>query len=102
MSWDTFAPNYTRVAASQTDVAIGTSGTAGGTIRIYNISMSATGGAGTVTLEEYNSSTVIATFQVPSGVSFTLGGNGFLCRNGLQVTTSANVECTIFHSNVGA
>jgi hypothetical protein len=102
MGWDNFAPNYTRVAASQTDVAIGTAGTAGGTIRIYNISMSATGGVGTVTLEEFGTTTVIATYQVASGVSFTLGGNGFLCNKGLQVTTSSNVEVTIFHSNVGA
>jgi hypothetical protein len=102
MGWDAFAPNYTRVAASQTDVAIGTAGTAGGTIRIYNISMSATGGAGTVTLEEFGTTNIIATYQVPTGVSFTLGGNGFLCSKGLQVTTSSNVEVTIFHSNVGA
>lgn len=100
--WDSFAPNYTRVAASQTDTAIGTGGTAGGTIRIYNLSMSSTGGAGTVTLEEFGTTTVIATYQVPSGVSFTLGGNGFLCPRGLQITTSSNVEVTVFHSNVGA
>lgn len=98
MGWDNFAPNYTRTAASQTDAAIAS----GGSIRIYNISMSSTGGAGTVTLEEFGTSTVIATYQVASGVSFTLGGNGFLAAKGVQVTTSSNVECTIFHSNQGA
>lgn len=102
MGWDAFAPNYTRVAASQTDVAIGTGGTAGGTVRVYNIHVSATGGAGTITLEEYNTTNIIMTIQVASGVSFTLGGNGFNAHKGLQVTTSANCECTIFHSNVGS
>jgi len=101
MGMENFAPNYTRVAASQTDVAIGTGGTAGGTIRVYNISMSATGGAGTVTLEEFGTTTVIATYQIPTGTSFTLGGNGFNAHRGMQVTTTANVECTVFHSNVG-
>ena len=97
MGWDTFASNYTRIAASQTDVAI----VAGGTVRVYSLSMSASGGAGTVTLEEYNTTNIIATFQVPSGVSLSTN-NRFLARNGLQVTTSANVEVTVYHSNAGA
>ena len=98
MSWDTFAPRFTRVSTNQTDSAI----LSGATCRIYNIVCAANGGAGTVTLEKYGTTTVIATFEILSGDTVVLGGNGFLADGGVQVTTSANATCTVFHSGPGA
>lgn len=98
MGWDTFAPKYTHVAASQTDSAIA----AGASVRVYNISAGSNGGAGTVLVEEYGTTNVILKWDIVSGDTILLGGNGFLADKGLQVTTTGGATCTVFHSNAGA
>lgn len=98
MGWDTFAPRYTHVAASQTDSAV----LSGATCRVYNVVMGSNGGAGTVLIEEYGSANVIMKVDILSGDTIVLGGNGFLADKGLQVTTTGGATCTVFHSNAGA
>ena len=97
MGWDQFAVKSTRVA-NATDQAI----EGGNSIRVYNIVCAANVGAGTVTIELYNTSTVLVSFEILSGDTVVLGGNGFLADKGIQVTASTNASCTIFHSNAAA
>lgn len=92
---------YTRVAASQTDSAIESEGT----ITVYTIVCANTDtSAATVTLEESDGSTVIQTIRVLGDTTVTLsfGGGGQLFHKGLNVTTPANVTCTVYHSHAGA
>lgn len=98
MSWDTFAPRYTHVAASQTDSAI----LSGASCRVYNIVAGSNGGVGTLLIEEYGTTNVILKFDIVSGDTIVLGGNGFLAAKGLQITTTGGAYCTVFHSNAGA
>ena len=97
MGWGTLAPKYTRIAPNQINVAI----EAGAAVKVYSISMSASPFNGVVTLEEYNTTNVIATFNIPSRTSLSTN-NRLLARNGLQVTTNASAEVVVYHSNAAA
>lgn len=89
-------PNWTRVAAGQTDSAIA----AEGSIVVFAIHIAATS-AGIVTIEEGDGSTVIMTFDMAAGTCFGFE-TPFLATRGINVTTPAGVTCTVFHSNAGA
>ena len=91
-----FAPRNTPVAAAQTDSEIA----GGGTIQVHGILCSATGGAGTVTLEKADN-TLIQVIEIPSGESFESSVKWY-ADGGLQITTSANATCVVFHSQPGA
>lgn len=95
MSQD-YAKNYTHVAASQTDSAI----VSGESCKVFGISVEGTA-AGRVIVEEYGTSTVIAAIDVAANGHAELS-TVFLAPRGLQITTPANVTCTVFHSNAGA
>ena len=89
-------PNWTRVAASQTDSAVA----AEGSIVVFAIVCSFTS-AGIVTIEEGDGSTVIMTIDGAAGTTETFE-TPFLATRGINVTTPAGVACTVFHSNAGA
>lgn len=91
------ASKYTHVAASSTDSLI----ESGNNITVFGIIASNSSGGGTVTLEEANTSTVIAIIEILAGDSFE-SSIVWLADQGLQVTTDASTVCTIFHSQVGA
>lgn len=95
MSQD-YAKNYTSIPASQTDSAIAS----GGTVKVYGIVVEGTG-AGRVLVEEYNTSTLIFAIDIEANTTFE-ATTEWLAKNGLQITTPANVTCTVFHSNAGA
>ena len=94
MSQD-YAKNYTHVAAGQTDSAIAS----GGSCKVYGVSVEGTA-AGRVLLEEYGTTTVIAAIDVAANGHAELS-TVFLAPRGVQVTTPANVTCTVFHSTAG-
>jgi len=91
---------YTRVAASQTDSAIESEQT----ITVYTIVCANTDtNAATVTLEEADGSTVIQTIRVPGDNTVVINfQGGQLFDSGLNVTTPANVTCTVYHSHGGS
>jgi hypothetical protein len=91
-----FASRYTHVAASQTDSQI----QSGNPIHIWGIQASA-GTAGTVTIEEAGTSTVIMIIDLATNGTFVLDVP-FLADAGLQVTTAADTTCTVFHDSAGA
>ena len=91
-----FAPRNTPVAAGQTDSEIA----GGGTIYVHGILCSASGGAATVTLERADN-THIQTIEIPTGTTFE-STTKWLADGGLQITTSANATCVVFHSQPGA
>ena len=90
------APNWTRVAASQTDSAIASEAS----IIVFAILCSFTS-AGIVTIEEGDGSTVIMTIDGAAATTFTFE-MPFLATRGLNVTTPAGVAVTVFHSNGGS
>ena len=90
------ASNYTRVPTGQTASAIA----GGGTIRVHGIVFTGTATA-VATLLEHSTGTTIATINVIGGTSFELK-TGFIAHKGLDITTDANVTCTVFHSPAGA
>ena len=87
------APNYTHVAASQSDSAI----VSGSSCTVFGISAEGTA-AGRVLVEEYGTATVICALDVVAN-GFVELKTPFVAKNGLQITTPANVTCTVFHSN---
>ena len=87
------APNYTHVAASQTDSAI----VSGSSCTVFGISTGGTG-AGRILIEEYGTATVIMELDVAANTAAVFN-IPFVAARGLQVTTPANVTCTVFHSN---
>lgn len=89
------AARYTRVPPGSTTTFI-----AGGTIKVFGIVFTSTANAN-ATLFESDGVTVIATIRTLNGASFELKA-GFIADKGLKITTDANMECTVFHSNVGA
>lgn len=95
MSQD-YAHNYTHIAAGQTDSAI----VDGKSCKVFGLSIEGTA-AGRVIIEEYGTTTVIAALDVAANGHTELT-TIFLAPRGLQVTTPANVTCTVFHSNAGA
>ena len=92
-----YASNYTNVGAGETDVLIND----GASILVRGIVVSATALEGTVTLNERDGSTEILTINVAADTSFEVK-TPFLAKLGVSVTTEANCDCTIFHSNAGA
>ena len=92
-----FAPRETPVAAAQTDQQI----LSGASIYVHGILCSATtAGAGTVRLERADG-TLIHVIELLAGQSFEMTTK-FNADHGLQITTSANVSCVVFHSQAGA
>lgn len=89
-------PNWTRVAASQTDSAIASEAS----IVVFAVVVAFTS-AGIVTLEEGDGSTVIMTIDGAAATTFTFE-TPFLATRGLNVTTPSGVVCTVFHSNGAA
>jgi hypothetical protein len=91
-----YAKQYTTTAASQTDAAIAS----GGTVKVYGIVVEGTA-AGRVLVEEYNTTTLIMAISIEANTTVEIGTE-WLAKNGLQITTPANVTCTVFHSTAGA
>lgn len=87
------APNYTHVAASQTDSAI----VSGSSCTVFGISVGGTAN-GRVLIEESGTTTVIMELDVLANTAAVFNVP-FVAPRGLQVTTPANVTCTVFHSN---
>ena len=91
------ASNYTFVDSGATDTLI----RGGGSILVHGIVASAVGLEGTVTINERDGSTEILTINIAADTSFEVK-TAFLAKNGVSVTTEANCECTVFHSNASA
>jgi uncharacterized protein with ACT and thioredoxin-like domain len=91
------APNYTHVTAGQTDVEIG----GGGSITVWGIEVEGSA-AGVVLLEEVGTTTVIKRLRVAASLEQVVSNICFLADNGVQITTPANVTCTIYHGTSGA
>lgn len=91
----TFASNYTRVPALQTNFLIAN----GGTIQVHGI-LCATSSTGVLTVSDVLGN-VILSFNVGGNSSFELK-TSFIAVAGLMITTPANMTCTVFHSNAGA
>lgn len=91
-----FASRYTHVAAEQTDAQIQN----GNPVHVWGIQASA-GTAGTITIEEAGTSTVIMLIDLPTNGTFHMDA-AFLAGAGLQVTTAADTTCTVFHDSAGA
>lgn len=90
------APNWTRVAASQTDSAV----VSEGSVVVFGIVCAFTS-AGIVIVEEGDGSTVIMTIDGTAGTTVTIQ-TPFLATRGVNITTPSGVVCTVFHSNAGA
>jgi hypothetical protein len=92
------APNYTVVPAnSSTGVSIA----GGSTVVVYGIVAAGGGGAGLVTVNEADDSTLIQNIEVPTTGS-VVHNISFIADNGIAVRTEANVTCTVYHGNPGA
>ena len=87
------APNSTRVAAGQTDAAIASEAS----ITVFGITVQGTA-AGQVVVEENDGSTVIMEISVAANTTAVMN-IPFVAARGLNITTPANVTCTVFHSN---
>lgn len=87
------APNYTHVAASGTDEAI----VSGSSCTVFGITAGGTGN-GRILFEEYGTTTVIFELDVLANTAAIMNVP-FVAPRGIQVTTPANVTCTVFHSN---
>lgn len=88
------APNYTTVAAGQTDSAVASEGS----ITVFGISCGGTAN-GRVLIEERDGSTLILELDVLANTT-AVHNIPFVAKNGINVTTPASVTCTVFHSNV--
>ena len=92
------APKSTRVGPGETDTEI----ESGDTITVYSIVCSnTTTSAETVTIEEAGTTTIKVRIRVPAD-NTTEVTTVFLADKGLQVTTPANTDCVIFHSQPGS
>lgn len=89
------AAKRTRVAAGQSDVKI----ESGNACWIYSILVTSTGSAGTVTVEN-DAGTEEFIIAVEANATFELSV-AFIADAGLQITTDANTQCTVFHSHPG-
>ena len=87
------APNYTHVAASQTDSVIVTSESC----TVFGISAGGTAN-GRILVEEAGTTTVILELDVLANTAVVFN-IPFVAARGLQITTPASVTCTVFHSN---
>ena len=89
------AANYTHIPASQIDSTI----LDGSSCKVFGISIGGTSN-GRVLIEEFGTTTVIleldANFFARRTVVLSVP---FVASRGLQVTTPANITCSVFHSN---
>lgn len=88
------APNYTNIAAGTTDGQVASEGS----ITVFGISCGGTA-AGRVLIEERDGTTLILELDVPANGSAVFN-IPFVASRGINVTTPANVTCTVFHSNI--
>ena len=88
------APRTTHVAAGTTDSAIAS----GSTITVFGIVIEGTAN-GQVTIELNGTTTVKMLLSVAANSS-TVMNIPFVADAGIQVTTPANVTCTVFHSHI--
>ena len=96
MSMHGIAPRTTHVEASSTDQKI----VSGETIIVYGIKVEGTS-VGTVIIEESGTTTVKLRISILANTTASCD-IPFYADKGIQVTTPANVTCTVFHSQAGA
>lgn len=90
---------YETVLGSATAQAIAN----GDSIKVYKINISSTtGGTQTVTLFERDGGTIIFSATVSSNAPNIEIGTEFMAKNGLAVTTTSLINCTIFYTQSGA